>query len=288
MQTNALATERYDIAGFVAPGALSATERLTAAIDMGQYHRLMGIDLAGVLGASATSILAFKSATASGGSYDAISGKTTTLSKATDDDKQAIVNLRADELDAADDRYVKGSLTIANNTSDAAGLVLGAKRETPEADNALLSEKIAVLGVIDPDVYGHGAAVGDDWVDMSKFGQLMAVFMAGTISADVVGTVTFEQATSSAGAGAKAISGKSIVIGSDSPQDDNTCQALAFRADDLDVDGGFRYVRATLTVVDSASPLTGTMGAAVVLLGVDPREMPASDADLASVKSIVS
>lgn len=284
MQSNALATERFVVAGLVSPAARSATEHLSAAIDMGQYHSLMGIVLAGVLGTNATATGAFKASDASAGSYDDTVKSASALVKATDDDKQAVINLKAEEL-ADGDRYVKGSLTIGTNTSDAAMLILGEKREGPEVANALMSERVAVLSVIDPDVYPDGTENGGEWADMTKFRQLLVVLMSGTLGVDVSATVTFEQAKDSDGTGNKAISGKTITLGA---SDDDTTSSLALRDTDLDLDNGYGFVKAFLTIDDTSSPQSATGGAAVVVLGVDPKEMPASDYDLASVKQIVA
>lgn len=282
MQSNALATERYFVAGIVSPGARTATEHLSAAIDMGAYHSLMAVEMAGVMGASATAVFAFKAADTSGGSYDATVKTAATLSKATDDDKQAILNMKAEEMPEGD-RYVKGSLTIGTNTSDAGVLILGEKREGPEVANSLMSERVAVLSVIDPDVYAVGAAAGDEYADMRKFRQLLVVALSGTLGNDVTATVTFEQAKDSGGTGAKALEGKTIVL---TAAEDDTSESLAIRDTDLDLDNGFCFVKATLTIADATSPESATGGAAVVVLGCDPKEMPASDFDLASVKTI--
>lgn len=278
MNQNALASERWVVAGQISPGAKTVTEHLSAAIDMGLYHSIMAINMTGVMGASGTSLLALKAADAVGGSYDATVKTSTALVKATDDDKQSVVNLKAEDL-AQGDRFVKASLTIGGNTSDAGVVVLGEKRYGPEVGNSLGSERLAVLSVIDSDVYADGAAVGPEWVDASKFGQIMAVLVGGTVSGAASAAVTFEQATSSAGAGAKAITGKTLTAVTD------TSPALSIRGEDLDAAGGFRYVRATLTVTEG-SP-AGTAAAAVVLLGADPRTAPADDHDLASVAQIV-
>lgn len=282
MQSNALATERFFVAGQISPAAQTVTEHLSAAIDMGLYHRLMAIEMTGTMGSSGTSIFAFKAADTSAGSYDATLKTAATLVKATDDDKQAILNLMAEEL-AEGDRYVKGSLTVGGNTGDGGVLILGEKREGPEVANSWMSERVAVLSVIDPDVYAAGDQVGGEWADMTKFRQLLAILVSGTLGNDIAASVAFEQATSSGGAGAKALSGKTLSLAA---SDDGTNTSVAIRDTDLDIANGFCFVRATLTIADATSPESATGAAAVVVLGCDPKEMPASDNDLASVKTI--
>jgi hypothetical protein len=97
--------------------------------------------MAGDLGASATLDLKAQDSATSGGTYADISGKAITqLTQAgTDSNKQAILNLRSDELNSGA-RYVKFAMTVATATSDAGLIVLGFPRYSTEADLAAVDE----------------------------------------------------------------------------------------------------------------------------------------------------
>lgn len=154
--------------------------------------------------------------------------------------------------------------------------------------NALPSEKIAVVGTIDPDAYtaDDDTPQTSDWVDMADWHQVMAVGLLGTLAATIGIAAKLEQATSSAGAGAKDITGKAITA-LDGDDDDKQF-VINCRADELDQAGGFRYARLSMTISDTASPDAAAADAGAVLLGVDPRYGPADEHDLASVAEIVN
>ena len=70
------------------------------------------------------------------------------------------------------------------------------------------SERVAVVGVIDPDANTAGALVSD-YGDASKFNSFMAIGFAGVMGASAAIDMKLTQATSSAGAGAGAGGGTS-------------------------------------------------------------------------------
>ena len=98
-------------------------------VDMSKFEKLMAIVQAGAIGASATLDAKLEQATSSGGAgVKDITGKAITqLTKAgTDDNKQAIVNLAAEELDVNNGfRYVRLTLTVGTAATLVGGLVLG-------------------------------------------------------------------------------------------------------------------------------------------------------------------
>jgi hypothetical protein len=145
----------------------------------------------------------------------------------------------------------------------------------------LFTEKIAVLGTIDPDAYGTGTQ-GTDWVDMSKFKSLGFVVMAGTLGSSATIDFKVQEATSAAGAGAQDITGKSITQLTEAGTDSDKQAVVNVKAEELDIADGYRYVRGVLTIG------VATSDGGVVVLGTDPRFMPASDFDLSSVDEIVS
>jgi len=135
----ALGSEQWAVIGVVDPDANTAAAYDTDEIDMSKWHRVMAVVQTGILGASATIDFKFQDSATSGGSFADVSGKSITqLVKADDDDKQAIVNLRYDELnDSA--RYAKGVLTVGTATSDCSCVILGQPRYAPASDNDLAS-----------------------------------------------------------------------------------------------------------------------------------------------------
>ncbi len=159
-------------------------------------------------------------------------------------------------------------------------------------ENTLPSEVAAVVATIDPDVYSHGAQ-SSDYVDMSKFDQLMAILLIGTFP-DTGTTMNFklQQATTSGGAGVKDITDKAITaITSGSPVVSDKQAVINLRADELDIAGGFRFVKAVATGADSSSPAdspVSTIDYGAVLIGFGARYGPAYDNDLATVAEIVN
>ncbi|MBW4985083.1 hypothetical protein KZZ07_21290 [Mameliella sp. CS4] len=128
------------VVGVIDPDANSAATYTTDWIDMSTFQMVMGIVMAGTLGASATLDAKFEQATDSGGSgVKDISGTNITqLTKAgSDDDKQVVINLHADDLDLANDfTHARLSMTVGTATSDAGAVVLGmSPRYAPASDN---------------------------------------------------------------------------------------------------------------------------------------------------------
>jgi len=142
----------------------------------------------------------------------------------------------------------------------------------------LITEKIAVLGAIDPDAYGTGTQ-GSGWVDMKQFDQLGFVLMVGDFETSATVDFKLQQAKNSSGSGAKDITGKAITQLTDAGTDDNKQAVVVVKAAELD--DGYRFVRGYMTVgVDAVD-------AGVLVLGADPRYMPASNFDVATVDEIV-
>lgn len=143
--------------------------------------------------------------------------------------------------------------------------------------NMLPSEAAAVAGVIDPDAIAVGPA-SSAWVDMGQFDQIMAVALVGTLGAAATADAKLEQALDATGSGAKDIPGKAIAQVAVS----DVQAVINCRAEELDIDAGFRFARLTITIGAAASDAGG------VVLGFGPRYAPASDLDLASVAEIVA
>lgn len=134
--------EQVAVVATIDPDAYGTGTQGSDYVDMADFEKVMWIVQAGALGSSATLDFALYEATDDQGDGEqAISGKAITqLTEAgTDSDKQAIVEVRADELSEGY-RYVRGILTIGTATSDAAVIaVAGEARYQPASDYDLAS-----------------------------------------------------------------------------------------------------------------------------------------------------
>lgn len=119
----------------------SAAEKLTAAIDLSKYRKVVFIVDSGVLGASGTLDFQVKGATTSGGTYTAITGTAATqLVKATDDGKYVTVEVSGEKVAdlALGYKWIKGSLLPGTAAAVSNVVALGFLRgyEPASADNA--------------------------------------------------------------------------------------------------------------------------------------------------------
>ncbi len=146
--------------------------------------------------------------------------------------------------------------------------------------NALPSERVAVLGTVDPDVL-TAAAHTSDYVDAGNFESIVAVIMAGTLGTSATLDAKLVQATDSSGTGSKDITGKAITQLVKATDDDKQA-VINVRSEELDLANSFTHVALTITVGTASSDGGG------VLLGMNPRFGPASDNDLSTVAEIVS
>jgi hypothetical protein len=143
------------------------------------------------------------------------------------------------------------------------------------------SDKITVVGKIDPDAAGAGS-VSTGWVKASDFHEFLAIVQAGDLGASATLDAKLEQATDGSGTGAKNVTGSLITqltqAGSDS--DKIALINIANLDKALDVANSFDYIRLTLTVGVAASEIAG------LLLGISPRYGVASH--IAAVDEVVS
>ena len=131
------------------------------------------------------------------------------------------------------------------------------------------SESLAVLATIDPISQGAGT-VNTGWIDAGQFFSLLALIQTGVMGASATLDGKLQQATDSSGTGAKDITGKAItqIV---KASGDNKQALINLKGADLDVEGGFRYVRLSLTVGTAASLVGAT------LFGAYPRMAPVSN-----------
>ena len=125
-----VATDAIAVVATIDPDAYAANTYTSDWVDMGDFHLLMAVVQTGTLGASATVAAKLQQATDSSGTgAKDVTGKAiTTLTQASpdDSDKQAVINVRANELDLNNNfRYVNLSLTVAVAASDVSAVLLG-------------------------------------------------------------------------------------------------------------------------------------------------------------------
>lgn len=143
------------------------------------------------------------------------------------------------------------------------------------------SERVAVLGVIDPDA-NTANTYTTDYGDATLFGSMMAIGFAGTLGSSATLDCKLVQATDSSGTGSKDITSKAAVQLTAAGTDSDKQIVVNCRADDLDVANNFTHVALVMVVAVATSDAAG------VLLGLDPRYGAANDNDLASVDEIVA
>lgn len=285
MFTNALPSELIDVVAAIDPDAYSNAAVSSGYVDMSDYEALLACELVGDMVSSSTVDLKLQSATAASGGADITGKAITQLTKAgSDDNKQALINLRSSELTEGH-RYVKAVRTIGAAGSDEAVLVLGLKGSL--VANCKPSEVMALVGCVDPDAYAPATLSGDA-VDMSEWHAALGVLMVGDLGTAGTVTMKWEQAVTSGGS-YKDVTGRvtSTYDQADSPNPSNQQIKLDLRADDLDAENGYRYARLSVTVTDETSPASATSDIAAVAFGVWPRIGVANDYDLASVDEIV-
>lgn len=138
-----------------------------------------------------------------------------------------------------------------------------------------------VVAVINPVSQATGT-VNTGWVDMQKFGALLAILAVGALGASGTVDAKIEQATDAAGAGAKEVAGSAITQLTKAGTDDNKQVLINLRQEDLDKNNSFRFVRLSVTVGTAASLVSA------ILLAFNARHGAATDNDAATVDEIVS
>lgn len=141
-----------------------------------------------------------------------------------------------------------------------------------------LSEVIAVVGKIDPDVTTAGTVLTEA-IDMAKYTQVMAIVQAGTLGTNATVNFKFTQATTSGGT-YKDVTGAAITEMTQAGTDQSDRVAvLNMYGTELDMDSDYRYVKGSLTIG------TATSDAAAVVVGL-VKEGLATDRDSSTVDHI--
>lgn len=127
-------SERLTVCGVVDPQTANNTTKTTGNVDLSKFHEAAFILLVGAI----DSTVDFKLQESADGSsnWSDVSGKAITQLSGSDDSKQVLVNLKAEEL-AAGKRYVRGLVTLGNGTSQTiCAVALGLKPHFgPAADD---------------------------------------------------------------------------------------------------------------------------------------------------------
>jgi hypothetical protein len=142
---------------------------------------------------------------------------------------------------------------------------------------ALPSEKAGVVSTIDPANITNTTANGD-YVDMSKFHEVMFIALTGAMDATFDFLIRESQDTG--GTGEQNLTGKAITqeTGGD---EDNLQWVINVKSAELAQ--GYRFVRPRVTTGTGTTNLIAVIG-----IALSPRFAPASDDDLASVDQIIN
>jgi hypothetical protein len=146
------------------------------------------------------------------------------------------------------------------------------------------SEQVAILGQISPSSQAAGSLT-TGWLSAAQFQKFLAIIQVGAFGASATVDANIQQATSSGGAGAKAITtptGAPAITELAAAGGNNVQCEINLDAQFLDVNNGFDYIQLTITVGVAATETSG------VLLGFVPRLAPASDWNATSVTQIVN
>lgn len=142
------------------------------------------------------------------------------------------------------------------------------------------TQRIAVLGAIDPQSVASGAAVASPWVPMAGVNRLLVTLMLGAIGGGGTVDAKLQQASRADGTGTKDIAGRALTQ-IPAASGANRQAHIQLEAEDLDVNGGFAFARLHVAA--------GTASAQVAALvqGLDFREGPASDGQAATIVQTV-
>jgi hypothetical protein len=131
-------SDRAAILGTLDPASVAASTVLTAYVPVAKFHTIVAILQTGVLGAAATVDAKLRQAQdAAGTGVKDITGKSITqLVKASHDNKQVVIECKADDLDTANAfTHVALSVTVGTAASLLSAVLMGANaRYLPASD----------------------------------------------------------------------------------------------------------------------------------------------------------
>lgn len=139
------------------------------------------------------------------------------------------------------------------------------------------SEKVAVVGTVDPDAAATGA-FATDWISVDDYQQVMFVIMAGILVTTTTIDFIVQEADDSTGGNAATLASGTLNI-TQLDTDSNDKQVVV-NVDSEMLSNTFTHVRGVMTLTNDAADT------AVLALGLLPRDGPANKNDLASVGEI--
>ncbi len=148
MFTNSKASEMLAILATIDPASQSAGSATTGWVSVANHHGLLAVVQTGVLGTLATVDAKLQQATDSSGAgaKDVAGRAITQIVKATGDNKQALINLKPEELDTLNGfGFVRVALTVGVAASITGAQLLGVNPRFAPADSG---NQAAVVQVI--------------------------------------------------------------------------------------------------------------------------------------------
>ena len=145
--------------------------------------------------------------------------------------------------------------------------------------NSKLSERLALLATLDP-VSQAAGTITTGWISAANHERLLAIIQTGVLGASATVDAKLQQATDASGTGVKDIIGKAItqIV---KASGDNKQAEINLRAEELDTNGGFGFVRLSVTVGTAASLI------AAQIFGGDAKNLPASALNQTAVVQII-
>ena len=148
MFTNSKASEMLAILATIEPASQSAGTATTGWVSVANHHGLLAVVQTGVLGTLATVDAKLQQATDStgAGAKDVAGRAITQIVKATGDNKQALINLKPEELDTLNGfGFIRVALTVGVAASITGAQLLGVNPRFAPADSG---NQAAVVQVI--------------------------------------------------------------------------------------------------------------------------------------------
>ena len=142
--------------------------------------------------------------------------------------------------------------------------------------NVRPTELVAALGNIPPTAQAVGT-ITTAWLFAGNFNNILAAIRCGALGASGTVSAAIQQATSSAGANAKFITGKSITA----LATNNQTALINLNPQELDTNNGFCYIQLQITVATATSQVQGD------ILGFSARNLPAYSLNGADVVQVV-
>lgn len=145
MHVNTKISEGLGVLASIDPASIAASTVTSSWVSAANFLSYLLVVQTGVMGASATIDAKIQQATDSGGTgAKDVTGKAITqLVKATGDNKQALLDFRAQDLDAANGfGWIRISLTVATAASIAGALLYGANARFEQVKDATANPAI--------------------------------------------------------------------------------------------------------------------------------------------------